>query len=77
MKLMAWPVFLDSGPGPKGPSRNDGEFFRNLLEEFHHRGTELTEENLMPLCPPRLRGNILQLLSSFATYSGTIRPAGP
>ena len=27
VKSMAWPVFLDSGPGPEGPSRNDGRAF--------------------------------------------------
>jgi hypothetical protein len=26
-KSMAWPVFLNSGPGPKGPSRNDRRVF--------------------------------------------------
>ena len=27
LKSMAWPVFLGSGPGPEGPSRNDSEVF--------------------------------------------------
>src|ERR1700731_3082863 len=71
-----WTRRLSHGPpdgGPAGAVPPAGF----VLEEFHHRGTELTEENLMTLCPPCLRGNILQLLSSFATYSGTIRLAGP
>jgi hypothetical protein len=28
---MGWPVFMGSGPGPEGLSRNDSRVFRNLL----------------------------------------------
>ena len=28
-KSMAWPVFMVSGPGPDGPSRNDGRLFQH------------------------------------------------
>ena len=28
---MAWLVFIVSGPGPDGPSRNDARLFSNLL----------------------------------------------
>src|ERR1700730_4145392 len=32
MKSMVWPVFLDSGPGPKGRPGMTAKFFRTLLE---------------------------------------------
>ena len=31
MKSMVWPVFLDSGPGPKGRPGMTAKFFRTLL----------------------------------------------
>jgi hypothetical protein len=31
MKSMVWPVFLDSGPGPKGRPGMTTKFFRTLL----------------------------------------------
>ncbi len=35
-KSMAWPVFMVSGPGPHGPSRNDRGFFRILSDRVVH-----------------------------------------
>ena len=34
MKSMVWPVFLDSGPGPKGRPGMTAKFFRTLLGQI-------------------------------------------
>jgi hypothetical protein len=66
-EIMAWPVFMVSGPAPDGPSRNDTRVFSSLLV---HRFIQLMQLDVPSALSRRRPGSTFAMGTGFRRCSG-------